>query len=128
MAVRVGVIKSASRYGVVGAASTLLQYCVLTFLVERMHVYPKYASMAGFIIGCMLHYILLYYWTFQSSSKHREVVIRYLIVTMMTFWMNMAIFSFLLDLFSLPYLLAQSSATLGVAMVNYMINRRYTFT
>lgn len=128
MVVRIGVFKSASRYGVVGVASTILQYGVLTFLVENMHVSPKFASMAGFIIGCMFHYILLYYWTFQSSTRHREVVIRYLIVTLTTFWMNMAIFSFLLDLFSFPYLLAQSSATLGVAIVNYLINRTYTFS
>jgi putative flippase GtrA len=120
-------LKSFSRYTAVGASSTILQYLVLTMLVEIFGVGAKLASTLAFVSGCLLHYLLLYYWAFHATDRHRRVAAKYLLVTGMTFWINLAIFSFFIEGIQLPYLLAQAFATVSVALINFFCNRHFTF-
>ncbi len=120
-------IKSFARYTVVGVVSTLVQFIVLMFFVEFLHLNSTFSSASGFSIGCLVHYLLLYYWTFKATGRHRDVVIRYIIVTLFTLMLNISVFWFLTEVMHLWYMFSQVFAVVAVALINYLSNRNYTF-
>lgn len=115
------------RYLVSGFSSVVIQFVVLAFFVEILALDESFSSGAAFIIACVVNYLMLYYWAFESQGKHLSAVLRYTLVTGFGLLLNLLIFWFLITKMQLWYLLAQSFATLAVSLLTYVINRAYTF-
>jgi len=115
------------RYLVSGGSSVVAQFGVLTVLVEQLHMDPTFSSAVGFVVGCIVNYLMLYYWTFKANGKHLVVAARYCLVTSFTLLLNISIFWTLTELLRVWYLLSQVFATGAVATINFLINRRFTF-
>lgn len=116
------------RYLVSGGCSVIAQFGVLTLFVEQLQIDPTLSSATGFVAGCLVNYLMLYYWTFNSNGKHIIVAAKYTLVTTFTLLLNILIFWTLTEPLKIWYLYSQVVATGAVAMINFLINRRYTFT
>jgi len=119
--------KQLSRYLISGGVATTAHLLTLTLLVEILAVAPVIASGIGFCIAVLLNYSLQYHWTFGACEAHTVVFLRYLGVTFAMLGVNTALFWVFLAWFGLPYLLAQILATGVVVILNFNINRYFTF-
>ena len=115
------------RYFVSGVSSVIVQFSVLYSLVEGMQMNPTTASGLSFIAGCIVNYLLLYYWTFNSRGSHLIVVYRYSIVTLSTFLLNLIVFWVMTEILHMWYLFSQIFATALLAILSLIINGYYTF-
>ena len=120
-------IRQLIKYGFAGGSAVVLHFAVLTGLVEILAVNPTMATAAGFVAGCVLNYALQHRWVFRADGRHITFARRYALVTAATFVLNVALFHALHAVVGLWYVLAQVIATVVVFLVNFEINRRYTF-
>lgn len=115
------------RYIIAGGIAAGVHFLVLIFLVELFNSYPPVASAIGFIIACMVNYTLQYHWTFKTQGSHKVMMTRYTLVTSLTFCVNLGIFWMLYELIGLQYIVSQFISTGVVTIINYLINKHYTF-
>lgn len=96
---------------VVGGIATLLQYAVLVALVELRDWPAPVASSAGFVIAAVANYLLNYYVTFDSRTRHARAAGRFLAVALAGLLLNAVAMLMLERMLALHYLLAQVAAT-----------------
>jgi putative flippase GtrA len=120
-------VKVFFRYTVSGLMAAIAHFTVLWILVEWFGVYPTYASAIGFCVAMFVNYSLQYYWTFRAKGPHGLLFSRYVIVTLSMLGVNTLIFWTLNEVAGIYYLAAQLVATGGVMILNFTINRHYTF-
>ena len=122
-----------SSFLIIGVIATALQYVVLLGLKELAHWSVVPASLAGYLAGGLLNYILNRQHTFDSDRPHAEAGWRFAAVMTVGFlltWAFMRLFVFVWNAPILPpeaYLPAQI-VTSGLVMVwNFVAHRLWTF-
>ncbi len=88
---------------------------------------PTVGSAIGFTAGLLVNYALQYRWTFRSSAAHSVVFTRFVSVYLATLVVNTGIFWTLNEPLGIPYILAQIITTGMVMILNFLLNRHYTF-
>ncbi|WP_458498542.1 GtrA family protein [Methylomagnum sp.] len=120
-------IKQLFRYLISGSVAATAHLLTLTILVERFDVVPLTASILGFCVAVVFNYSLQYHWTFAAHGSHAIIFSRYIGVTLAMLGINTLLFWIFQVRFSLPYLLAQVLATGIIVILNFNINRNFTF-
>ncbi len=115
------------RYLIGGGLAAAAHFSILIALVEWVSVGATFASATGFCAAVAVNYTLQYYWTFASTGSHRVIFLRYLSITLAMLGLNTAVFWMLHQRFAVPYLLAQFVTTGAILIINFTVNRRYTF-
>lgn len=115
------------RYLVAGGTAALLHFIVLISLVELADVDATIASMTGFCVATLLNYTLQFHWTFELSGPHGRIFTRYVLITFTMLGVNTIIFWVLYAKLSVLYVVAQVIATGVVTILNFLINKHYTF-
>ncbi len=116
-----------ARYFVSGGAALALQIAVLTALVEWLATPPVLASGVGFVLACVLNYTLQRCWVFRAAGAHRVLFARYAGVTTATLGLNLVLFWLTAEVIGIWYPLAQVLCTGAIFLLNFAINRAYTF-
>lgn len=111
----------------VGAVGTATQYLILIALVQLLKMYPVIASAIGFSAGAITNYLLNYYITFKSVSRHKIAMLRFFSIALIGLLGNTIIMSFTMKWFHLNYLIAQLFATGLILIWNFAANRIWTF-
>lgn len=115
------------RYGLAGGAAVLTHLLVLVLLVEVAGCPRTLASALGFMAATPVNYGLQHHFVFRRQGQHSRFLIRYVAVTGMTLILNTVLFDLLTKQAEVPYLLAQV-VTIGiVVLVNFTLNRQFTF-
>lgn len=120
-------IASFIRYFISGGMAALLHFAILILLVERFKIDPTISTAAGFCLAVTFNYLAQYYWTFKPTGSHKRFIFRFLMVTIITFFINTGLFWFLTEYQKFPYILSQVFATGSVFLINFIINRHFTF-
>jgi len=115
-----------SRFALVGATATSIQYVILFILVHWVKSDPVLASSLGFILSASVNYILNYHYTFRSSQQHGPAVIKFMTLASVGLILNSIIMQFLTQS-ELHYLIAQLCTTFVVLFWNYSGNALWTF-
>jgi putative flippase GtrA len=115
------------KYVISGGLAAAVHFLVLVALVEKVELDPTLASAIGFCMAIFVNYTMQYHWTFQSVGSHKTIFTRYVVVTFMMLGVNTVIFWGLYEKLGLMYLLAQAIATGTVMLLNFTINKNYTF-
>lgn len=116
-----------SQFTLVGALGTACHYLLFLIMVEGFSFSPVLSSMAGFILGALVNYVLNYRFTFRSDMNHRDSVPKFFGVAAVGFLMNVLILWGALYIANAHYLLSQLTATGVVLLWNFEANRRWTF-
>jgi len=111
----------------VRAIGTLAHYGVLIMLVQGAGVGAVPASTAGFVVGALINYILNYRYTFASTRRHHETLLRFFIVAGVGLLLNGLLMTLGTKWLDLNYLLTQVLSTGFVLLWNFTINRIWTF-
>lgn len=115
------------RYAVSGVVAAAVHFGVMILLVESFAIVPTLASAIGFCVAVFTNYRLQYHWTFMAAGSHGVTFARYLLVTLVTLFVNTALLWALTEVAGIHYLIAQLVATATVVSLNFTINYRYTF-
>ena len=112
-------------FSVIGAIGTAAHFAVLIFSVQVLSMSPVSGSLAGFITGAVINYLLNYHVTFKSTNRHIESFLKFFTVAMIGLGLNTAIMYIMSQW--LYYLISQVIATAIVLIWNFLCNRFWTF-
>lgn len=111
----------------VGLAAAVIHYGLLILLVEGGGSHPVPATLAGYVGGGLVSYVLNRRHTYQSSRPHREATWRFALVAFVGFlvtWFLMHAFTVWLQG---PYLPSQIITTGVVMLWSFMAHKIWTF-
>jgi putative flippase GtrA len=116
-----------ARYFVSGGAAFLIHLATLSALVELFAVPAVVATGIGFIVALCANYTVQHTWVFKANGGHKTRFTRFVLVTVVTFALNIALFRLLNEVLGVWYLLSQIVASGVLFIVNFFVNRHYTF-
>ncbi len=116
------------RYGVAGAAALGTHLLVLVILVELMGLAKYLSSLIGFLCAIPVNYAIQHTFVFGRRNGHTMYVQRYLLVTFAMAVANTVLFAFLVMLDFVPYIVVQVIVTGVIFVINFKINRSFTFS
>lgn len=90
-------VKVGSKFIFVGITSTLLNYGVFYFLYKVLAVNYIVASVAGYITGLILGFVLNNFWTFEFGRLDLRKVAGYLLVYMASLGLSSIMLYILVD-------------------------------
>lgn len=122
-----GLAGEIGRFGGVGVLAAVAHYGTLIALVELLHITPTTASLAGFVAGGIVSYILNRSYTFRSGRAHSEALPRFLAIAAVGFVLTGVLMAGLTEWLAVPYILAQISTTGVVLVWHYIANKFITF-
>jgi putative flippase GtrA len=111
----------------VGFVSAIGHYGLLIALVQLAGVAAVPASAAGALLGAWINYSLNYHFTFRSSKRHRDAVLKFAAVATVGLVLNTLFMWVGVDLIGAHYLLAQIVTTGLVLIWSFAGNRFWTF-
>jgi putative flippase GtrA len=114
-------------FSAAGIFAAIGHYGTLIALSELAGTAPVPASLAGFVVGGIVSYLLNYRFTFRSTKQHREALAKFLVVAAMGFALNGLVMWGLTGPAGLHYLPAQLIATGLVLIWTFSCNRIWTF-
>ena len=85
------------------------------------------ASVAGYMAGIAVNYILNYRYTFGSDQRHHVVIPRFLAVMVVGMFINAAVMYAGINWLGFHYMLAQLAAVALVLMFSFTANRSWAF-
>ena len=115
------------RYSLVGVFSVLLYYVSLIFLVEVMRLSPTLASAFAFGLIVVIAYVLNYYWTFQSQSRHTYVIPRFILTSLLGLLLNTGVMFVSVEILGLWYLVGASIGVVIGPVSNFLLNSNWSF-
>lgn len=116
-----------SRFAVVGAIGTAAHYALFLTLVAGWGTDPVAASTVGALLGALVNYVLNRHYTFRSARRHREALPRFFSVAGVGLMFNSGLMLILVEGLGMHYLSSQVIATLGMLLLNFTVNRNWTF-
>lgn len=113
------------RYALAGGTAAATHIVLLAVFVEMFGIAQIAASVTAFCIAHALNYLMQYHLTFRANTPHTSAATRFMAVTAVTFTLNAALFTVLS--MGLYYVLAQAVTLAVIFVVNFVLNRRFTF-
>lgn len=121
------ILKRFSSFVIVGAIATVLQYVVLLTLVTTLEISPTIASAIGFTTSSLANYFLNYHFTFICKKPHENVILKFLIISMLGLSLNSILMFIGTEILIFHYMLVQVVATIAVLFWNFFGNHLWTF-
>ena len=115
------------RYFISGSTALIVHVAVLALLVELFAFNETVASGIGFVVAVLVNYTIQHTWVFEAEGNHGEHFPRYLLVTLITFSLNLGLFWMAVNVVEIWYPLAQVLTTGIIFILNFLINRQFTF-
>ena len=115
------------KYSIAGFAATATHLAVLAGLAQLTQTPKPIASAVGFCCAIPVNYLIQHKFVFRRNGGHAIYFLRYLTVTLVLLVANVVLFSILTQILGLFYIFAQI-VVIGVLFVlNFLINRTFTF-
>ena len=111
----------------VGVLAAIGHYGTLIALVEGARIGAVPATLAGFIVGGVISYLLNRRHTWRSERPHAEATWRFALVAGVGFLLTGVFMFALVDVAHAPYLPAQVVTTGIVLVWTFLANRLWTF-
>jgi putative flippase GtrA len=111
----------------VGFVSAVGHYGLLIGLVQLAGVPAVPASAAGALLGAWINYTLNYRFTFRSTKRHREAVLKFAVIAAVGLVLNTVFMWIGVELIGAHYLLSQIVTTGLVVIWSFAGNRYWTF-
>lgn len=113
------------RFGIVGGLAFIIDYFILIFCKEFLHLNTLISAALGFIVSVIFNYILSIKWVFdvnQEKSKKNNFII-FIVLSIVGLILTEIIMWFGTDLLEINYLIVKIIAT-GIVMVFNFISRK----
>lgn len=115
------------RYGVIGAAATLVHALVLSMLVNVAEWRPSLATVIGFLTAFGVSYLGHYFFTFRSRARHRHALPKYLSIAASGAALNWMIFVIVNEGLRMHYWMAFLIVVLVVPICVFFMSKHFAF-
>lgn len=120
-------MKLFSRFIISGIINTVLGYIVIINLIYFFNNSPIFNNICGYSIGLTSSYLLNKFYTFKSNKKSSREVIKFIIVFIISYAINLICLTFLIENVALDELTAQVLSSLIYTFTSYFLNKYYVF-
>ena len=114
------------RFVAVGVTNTLLSTAVLAGLFH-LGVHYLLASTLAFMVGALNSYTLNRRWTFRSRARRAPELARFVCVQAVGLGVNLALLTGLVEVVSIPHVVAQLLAFPVASVVTFALSRQWAF-
>ena len=114
-------------YAFSGGVTAVAHYALLIGLVELGGVDPVPASLAGFVLGGVVSYVLNRWLTFEATRTHGEASWRFGLIAFGGFLLTGVLMHFFVKVAGLPYLPMQVVTTLIVMIFTFGGHKFFSF-
>ncbi|KPH79068.1 GtrA family protein [Bosea vaviloviae] len=114
-------------YVFAGGLTAVAHYGVLVGLVELAHVNPVPATLAGFIVGAVVSYLLNRWMTFDATHSHAQATWRFALIAAGGFVLTWVLMHLFVARFDLPYLPMQFVTTGFVMVFSFLGHKFFSF-
>lgn len=114
-------------YVFAGGLTAVAHYGVLVGLVELVHVDPVPATLAGFIVGAVVSYLLNRWMTFDATHSHAQATWRFALIAAGGFVLTWVLMHLFVARFDLPYLPMQFVTTGFVMVFSFLGHKFFSF-
>ena len=122
------VSKQFLKYIIIGFFGTGLDFLLLYYLVEYLHLYYILAAFISVAIVIWISFSLNKYWTFQNQEKkYLSQFSKYILAHAFVYGLNLIILIILVEIFGLWYILAKAFATIISAICNFLLTKKWVF-
>jgi len=111
----------------VGVVAAVVHYGLLVALVEAGGADPVPATLAGYVGGGVVSYLLNRRHTYASERPHGEATWRFAVVAFVGFLLTGAFMHLFVDRLGAPYLPTQIVTTGIVLVWSFLANKLWTF-
>ena len=115
-----------TRFFIVGASNTLLAY-LLYVVLFKLGIDYKLALFFVYLFGILFGYLLNRYWTFSSNKQHRLSFIKYVVLYLVVFILNVLFLIFLVDFLLLDPIYAQFFIVLIISLASFLVQDTWVF-
>ena len=114
-------------FGGAGIAAAIVHYGTLIGLVETGTAPPVPATLAGYLFGGVVSYVLNRRHTYRSDRPHEEAGWRFAVVAAVGFLLTWLLMHVFVDNLAQPYLPAQLLTTALVLVWSFCAHKWWTF-
>lgn len=116
------------RFGLVGASGYLVNLLVFALVVTGAGMDHRVGATIAFLVAVTNNFVLNRSWTFPVSERRvHHQALRFFVVSVAGFGVNLAVLEVLVVTAGLPELPAQAIAVAAAMPVNFLGNRQWTF-
>lgn len=119
--------RQAAAFVGVGLVAAVVHYGLLVSLVEGYRLEPVRATLAGYVAGGIVSYLLNRRHTYASERPHRQATWRFAVVALVGFGLTWCFMALFVRTFAAPYLPAQLVTTGIVLVWSYLAHKLWTF-
>jgi len=117
-----------TRFGFIGALAAGVHITAVAFQVESFNVKPLLANILAFILAFQVSYFGHKHWTFKRSDlSHAKSMPKFFIVALGSFILNESLYTVLLNLFHLQYIVALILVLMIVPIVTFTFSKTWAF-
>lgn len=121
-------IKRIIKFGITGAANTLVDYLVFTILTVWLGFQPYSAQVCSYSAGTLNSYLLNRSWTFKSKERFFSVqMVKFLAANLLVMGISVLSLKCLIEWMGLPVLLAKLFNTGVTLVLNFLLSRLWVF-
>ncbi len=115
------------RFGVTGAANTLVDFLVFTVL-SYMGLGPYVSQVLSYSAGILNSYVINRSWTFASRERFFSAQLRrFLIANVSLLVLSVGLLRLGIEALGLPRLAAKAAATALIMVLGFAVNRLWVF-
>ena len=116
------------RYLISGGTAFLVLMLVLIFLVEVFNFNEVLATAIGLLCATPVNYLLQKRFVFRCQAPAGKSFVIYCVVTIATMMLNVELFYLILKYSGRHYTICQAITTGIIVVLNYIVNRHFTFS
>lgn len=120
-------MKQLIKFLMVGILNTLLGYAIIFFSMYFLSLTAVVSNIIGYMVGLVLSYVLNRKVTFQSTSKSKAEIVRFLLVFLVAYLANLGALLMLIRVGGVHEGVAQVLAGVIYVFVSFFLNKYYVF-
>ncbi|NIF76620.1 GtrA family protein [Paraburkholderia sp. Cy-641] len=120
-------MKQLVRFLLVGAFNTGFGYCIIFFCMYALKLAPEFSNFIGYAIALGVSYVLNRRFTFESKSKRRGEVARFLVVFLIAYVSNLLLLIFLVRVVQIDKGVSQILSGVLYVGLSFLMNKYYVF-
>jgi len=124
------IIRQIIKFGVVGTTNVVLDMVIYYILTRYFDLHYLIAATISFVIVVTWSFNFNRKWTFKlqnSFKKLKTQYVEFVLVNILVLILNVAVLYLLVDLFSIFDLISKVIASIVIGLINFFINKFWTF-
>ncbi|MDT8715684.1 GtrA family protein [Clostridium sp. 19966] len=114
------------KFAIVGASNTLITLIAYNILI-KFGVNYILANIIGYFVGMLNGFVWSKNWVFDATEAASKLFFKFVLVNLLSLGFSTLALSFLVSSLTINKTIAQLITTVGTVLINYVLNKIWTF-